>query len=46
MDFHIFLAVILAGILHASWNLIVKLDLDPVRGKPRPLGRGRIARTA
>jgi drug/metabolite transporter (DMT)-like permease len=28
MDFHIFLAVILAGILHASWNLIVKLDLD------------------
>jgi drug/metabolite transporter (DMT)-like permease len=28
MDFHIFLAVILAGILHASWNLIIKLDLD------------------
>jgi drug/metabolite transporter (DMT)-like permease len=28
MDFHIFLAVILAGILHASWNLIIKLDID------------------
>ena len=28
MDFHVFLAVILAGILHASWNLIIKLDMD------------------
>ena len=28
MDFPIFLAVVLAGILHASWNLLVKLDMD------------------
>jgi drug/metabolite transporter (DMT)-like permease len=28
LDFHIFLAVILAAALHASWNLIVKLDID------------------
>ena len=28
MEFHVFLAVLLAAILHASWNLIIKLDLD------------------
>ncbi len=28
MDLHIFLAVLLAALLHASWNLLVKLDLD------------------
>ena len=28
MDLHIFLAVLLAAVLHASWNLLVKLDLD------------------
>jgi drug/metabolite transporter (DMT)-like permease len=28
LDLHIFLAVILAAVLHASWNLIVKLDMD------------------
>jgi drug/metabolite transporter (DMT)-like permease len=28
MDFHVFLAVILAAALHASWNLIIKLDMD------------------
>ena len=28
MDLTIFLAVILAALLHASWNLIVKLNLD------------------
>jgi drug/metabolite transporter (DMT)-like permease len=25
---HVFLAVLLAAVLHASWNLIVKLDMD------------------
>lgn len=28
MDLHIFLAVLVAALLHASWNLLVKLDLD------------------
>jgi drug/metabolite transporter (DMT)-like permease len=28
VDLHIFLAVLLAALLHASWNLLVKLDLD------------------
>ena len=28
MALHVFLAVLLAALLHASWNLIVKLDLD------------------
>ncbi|MDR3299133.1 MAG: EamA family transporter [Candidatus Accumulibacter sp.] len=28
MDSHVFLAVILAGALHAGWNLIIKLDMD------------------
>lgn len=28
MDLHIFLAVLAAALLHASWNLLVKLDLD------------------
>jgi hypothetical protein len=28
LEIHIFLAVILAALLHASWNLIVKLNLD------------------
>jgi drug/metabolite transporter (DMT)-like permease len=28
VDLHIFLAVLLAAFLHASWNLLVKLDLD------------------
>ena len=28
MDLHIFLAVLFAALLHASWNLLVKLDLD------------------
>jgi drug/metabolite transporter (DMT)-like permease len=28
MEFHVFLAVILAAALHASWNLIIKLDMD------------------
>ncbi|MGE3872662.1 MAG: EamA family transporter [Parvibaculaceae bacterium] len=28
MDLHIFFAVLLAAFLHASWNLLVKLDLD------------------
>jgi drug/metabolite transporter (DMT)-like permease len=28
MDFHVFLAVLLAAALHAGWNLIIKLDLD------------------
>ena len=28
MDLRIFLAVVVAALLHASWNLIVKLNLD------------------
>lgn len=28
LDLHIFLLVLLAAVLHASWNLIVKLDMD------------------
>jgi drug/metabolite transporter (DMT)-like permease len=28
VDLHIFLAVLVAALLHASWNLLVKLDLD------------------
>jgi drug/metabolite transporter (DMT)-like permease len=28
VDFHIFLAVLVAALMHASWNLLVKLDLD------------------
>jgi drug/metabolite transporter (DMT)-like permease len=28
VDLHIFLAVLAAALLHASWNLLVKLDLD------------------
>ena len=28
MELHIFLAVLVAALLHASWNLLVKLDLD------------------
>jgi hypothetical protein len=28
LEFHVFLAVILAAALHASWNLIIKLDMD------------------
>jgi drug/metabolite transporter (DMT)-like permease len=28
VELHIFLAVLLAAVLHASWNLLVKLDLD------------------
>jgi drug/metabolite transporter (DMT)-like permease len=28
VDLHIFLAVLVAAFLHASWNLLVKLDLD------------------
>jgi drug/metabolite transporter (DMT)-like permease len=28
VDLHIFLAVLFAALLHASWNLLVKLDLD------------------
>jgi drug/metabolite transporter (DMT)-like permease len=28
VELHIFLAVLVAALLHASWNLLVKLDLD------------------
>lgn len=28
MELHIFIAVLVAALLHASWNLLVKLDLD------------------